>query len=670
MRAITRNHRAARVALALLGGLLVGGWIGGGLVWILNRNKFKDPNTVGDVALAKANELDLVPADAAGFAHARLADIWRTEAFAEFRKVLEKAGPDAIKAFDEGFVPAPSSIDRATLVVIQAPVTTRPIVTPKKAGNVLTVPPPPPLPKPGEKAPLKTPVRTEPAPIVILAFASPFNESQVLDANFPNAVAEEAGAKKFHVNQKNDMAVHFHSDRVMILGSGAALSTYLSLELAKEGPLSGAIKLAASGNRHIVAGVSMNQLPTGLPIGIPEEIRPVLRAESLTVGIVLGNGAKFDVRAAYKDEAAAQSAEKALRSAAAEGRKKLTEMKARLERTAKGDPDAKKVRSFEELPGAAASLFGLGALNTFDEWLADPPLVVEGKEVSATVTLSSMGNAYMGVAAMSVGMLLPAVEKVREAATRTAGSDNLHQIAIAFHAYHDANSRFPEQSWGNKIVNGRQTGNLSWRVAILPYIEQDVLYRQFKHDEPWDSENNKKLIPMMPKTYASPMMPAEAGKTYYKVFVGGGAIFDRPFNRFTIANIPDGSSNTILVAEGGDPVIWTKPDDFEFDPKKPLPKIGLPGKPGFNVAMADGSVRFISASEPETTLKLRIQADDGQVLPEPPGGGPAFPGLPFPNLNEDAFPKTTVEPVNPKARPDPLTPPKAKLDPIPPPKPK
>ena len=59
MRSVSRNPRSARAAVALLAGLVIGGWVGGGLVWILNRNKFKDPNTIADVALSKAEEVEL-----------------------------------------------------------------------------------------------------------------------------------------------------------------------------------------------------------------------------------------------------------------------------------------------------------------------------------------------------------------------------------------------------------------------------------------------------------------------------------------------------------------------------------------------------------------------------------------------------------------------------------
>lgn len=665
MRTLPRNPRTARAAIALLAGLLVGGWVGGGLVWILNRSKLKDPNTVSDVALTRADEVEMVPADAMGFAHVRLADMWRTEAMAEFRKVLEKAGPEALKAIDEGFVPAPSSVDRATVVVIRGAPTqelppliagpTIPKGPPSKGGAVTPpVPPPPPLPKAGGPPPAVKPVELSPTVFAILAFSAPFDAAKVRETGFPRAVEESAGGKPIWYDSSIGVAVHFPSDRLMVIGTGSAVSKYLSKPPAKEGALAPAIKLAAGGSRHLVAAVNMMQIHgfQDFPNGLPDEISPILRAESMTFGLVVGSGAKFDLRAAYKDDATAQEAEKSLRAAAETGRKKLATMKIEMEASVNGKAGAAKPRPIKELPEAIGGLFGLGAINMLDEWLADPPLKREGSELSVTLTANSMGSSYVALSAMSVGMLLPAVQKVREAAARSMDSNNLKQLALAMHNYHDANGKMPSSSWGTKFENGRQTGKLSWRVALLPYIEQGALYQQFKTDEPWDSENNKKLIPLMPKTFANPRAIAQPGMTYYKIFVGGGAAFDHQRDTKMPASFPDGTTNTILIAEGGEPVIWTKPDDFEFNPKEALPKLALPGVNGINVAMADGSTRFVDLTRvSEKTLKQVIQADDGEPL-----------GSNWNDPKDGPFPMMTIPKApNPKAPMPKFGPPPGKL---------
>ena len=112
---------------------------------------------------------------------------------------------------------------------------------------------------------------------------------------------------------------------------------------------------------------------------------------------------------------------------------------------------------------------------------------------------------------------------------------------------------------------------LSWRVAILPYIEQQTLYQKFKLDEPWDSAHNKALLKEMPLAYACPSRAdSESFATPYQVFTGNGTMFEdgRGMKR---AEITDGWPNTILVAEAEVTVPWTKPDDLRFDPAAARP---------------------------------------------------------------------------------------------------
>ncbi|MCE9565906.1 MAG: DUF1559 domain-containing protein [Planctomycetes bacterium] len=260
-------------------------------------------------------------------------------------------------------------------------------------------------------------------------------------------------------------------------------------------------------------------------------------------------------------------------------------------------------------------VFGIGALNHVDDLLANPGAFVkrDGSTLTASVTLpKELVTALGGVAGVGAGLLMPAVMKVREAAARMQSQNNLKQIAIAVHAYNDANGHLPQD-----IVDKNGKPLLSWRVAILPYIEQDALYKQFKLDEPWDSANNKQWSQMTIKTFLSPnaVLASPAGKTNYQGFVGPGTIFE-PGKKITFAGITDGLSNTIMVVETADGVDWAKPGGIPFDPKKPLPKLTSVSGNGFmNVAMGDGSVRTVSLKTiTEKTLKAAITRNGGEVL--------------------------------------------------------
>lgn len=203
----------------------------------------------------------------------------------------------------------------------------------------------------------------------------------------------------------------------------------------------------------------------------------------------------------------------------------------------------------------------------------------------------------------------------------TANENNLKQIGLAFHNYHDAHGAMPSNSY---TKDGKPL--LSWRVHILPYIEQDNVYRQFKLDEPWDSDHNKPLGDVLVKIYQVPGRPADAlNKTYYRAFIAPKDA--KPEHRplmvegqakgIGIVNISDGSSNTFMVVEAGEAVPWSKPDDLVYDGQKPLPRLGGPNGT-FAAAMCDGSVRtFRRAKFPEADLRGAVTVGGGEVFSFP-----------------------------------------------------
>jgi prepilin-type processing-associated H-X9-DG protein len=179
------------------------------------------------------------------------------------------------------------------------------------------------------------------------------------------------------------------------------------------------------------------------------------------------------------------------------------------------------------------------------------------------------------------------------------------------HNYHDANGHFPRAVVGK---DGKRL--LSWRVAILPYLEQQGLYNRFKLDEPWDSPHNKALLNEMPAFFACPSRPLQPGLTAYRGFEGKGAFFEKDQDT-GIANITDGTSNTIMVVEASEAAPWTSPDsDLPFDPeaRPSLYGAGSSHPGGFNVATADGSVRFIKNSISAIVFKALITKAGGEVI--------------------------------------------------------
>ncbi|HEX4610110.1 MAG TPA: DUF1559 domain-containing protein, partial [Urbifossiella sp.] len=203
-----------------------------------------------------------------------------------------------------------------------------------------------------------------------------------------------------------------------------------------------------------------------------------------------------------------------------------------------------------------------------------------------------------------------ATVKLKAEASRAQSVNNLRQIALAMHNYESTYGSFPPAA----VVDKTGRPLLSWRVLILPYVEQNVLYGKFKLDEAWDGPTNKPLLDKMPPIYAMPTpTKAKADETHYQVFVGRGAAFDL-LRGPRIADFTDGTSNTILVATAATPVPWTKPDDMAFDPNADMRRVIGFFPDVCHAALADGSVRTLSRSTSKVTLHGAITRSGGEVL--------------------------------------------------------
>lgn len=197
-----------------------------------------------------------------------------------------------------------------------------------------------------------------------------------------------------------------------------------------------------------------------------------------------------------------------------------------------------------------------------------------------------------------------------DAVQRRHSLNNLKQILLAMHNYESAYGQFP-----NDITDKNGKPLLSWRVRLLPYMEHDALFKEFKLDEPWDSETNKKLLKKMPRVYRTFDEDKKTTKTYYQGLSGPGTAFE-PGKKLLILNVTDGTSNTIGVIEGGPAVEWTKPADINYDPKKAFPRPTGPFANTFLVGMMDGSALALKPDLKDETFRHLVEIADGHVLPD------------------------------------------------------
>ena len=251
-------------------------------------------------------------------------------------------------------------------------------------------------------------------------------------------------------------------------------------------------------------------------------------------------------------------------------------------------------------------------------------IVIPRPEVS-TAPASKSNNTFVIAAAIGIVMLIggvmivvvlvallfPAVSTSREAARRMSCENNLKQIGLAMHSYHSTYRTFPPAYLPDE--DGQPMH--SWRVLLLPFLNQQSLYDQYDFDLPWDSPDNQALASQISDIFHCPSDNiADHEATSYVVVVGLETAFPGA-QTVSISDITDGTSDTILVTEvASSPIHWMEPKDIpieefweqtSFHPN------------GYNVSLADGSVRFMSddtSPDQLNALTTIAAGDDSSTL--------------------------------------------------------
>jgi hypothetical protein len=386
----------------------------------------------------------------------------------------------------------------------------------------------------------------------------------------------------------NQLVAHLTSDtQFTVLHSSLLEEFKKGPSKTTDGIMKDAIAAAKTGKSTVVAGLDPSQLPADLFANAPAELQPflpLLKTKAIMLQARLGSELSAEVRFDSDNEDKAIEVERAfnlLMKLADDGITTVT-------KDDKGDEEIKAL---------------IPTLIKVQKVVQGIKAVRQGTVVSAKASMAADPNLARPLAALFL--------KPQMAAARQQSTNNLKQIGLALHNYHDTYGVLPAAA----IVDKKGKPLLSWRVAILPFIDQNNLYKQFKLDEPWDSEHNKKLAETIVKVYQLPYGESKPGITHYRSFVGNGAAFE-PIQGLKFSQFTDGTSNTLFVVEAAEGVPWTKPDDIEFDPAKPMLKHLRFEKGRCSILMCDGSVRTVSDKLKDAVLKLLIQRDDGQPIPD------------------------------------------------------
>jgi hypothetical protein len=249
--------------------------------------------------------------------------------------------------------------------------------------------------------------------------------------------------------------------------------------------------------------------------------------------------------------------------------------------------------------------------------------------------VGSFSGPSIGSSAVAVALLLPAVQQAREAARRSKSTNNLKQIGLSLHNYHDTHNTFPT---GTVVESAREPNDrLSWLVSILPFIEQAPLYNQINRKQSWDDQPidgfDRIPIPIYNNPSLSPPPGMMLGYTDYCGVAGLGAdgpkkkpgdkgagafAYDHPRR---LQDFTDGLSNSVLVGDvSGDRGHWVQGGKSTIRPFTAKPYIKGPDgyggahTGGATFLLGDGSVRFISENIDANVMEALITIQGGEVV--------------------------------------------------------
>jgi hypothetical protein len=551
-----------------------------------------------------APELAWVAPDAAVVVRLRVADLWNSEGF----KILAAVFPMGLEKMDRELFKElkPQDVESVTVVLPSL----EGFGGGKARGESRKM-------APGEKV---IPEPAGPEPLVILTVTKPAALAELRQQVEAGARAHKFKGQTYYTEPSNPGgALHFRGDRTMIGGGLKAVQRGLdrAAQPAATDPYGKALTEALR-KHQLVVGLKVTKETAGEIFRefkmddrmMRRLLRPLEGMKGMLLTLDLGKDTRAALRLFLPDKERAERALPAVQDLMVVLRLGLTgELLAKAEDDALDAPTG---------PLAEKAEFTLLCLEGLEQMMRKARVEVKGTEVAVSLQARPDFAALKAQARAQAGKR-QADPKAVEARNRKISNNNLKQMALALHNFHDTYKRLPPPA----ICDKQGKPLLSWRVAILPFNEEGALYREFRLDEPWDSEHNKKLLEKMPKIYAPVGVKTnQPYLTFYQAIVGPGAAWElkpRPGALFNadglrIFDFRDGTSNTIALVEAVKAVPWTKPDDVPFDPKGPLPKLGGLFKDGFHAAFMDGSVRFLSRRVSEATLRAIITRAAGDIL--------------------------------------------------------
>ncbi len=418
--------------------------------------------------------------------------------------------------------------------------------------------------------------------IVVLAPNGPRRTSDPLVMlRCRSAFEGEAPPSRFRKLDDHTIAIHSNDELLALLGIGAAAETWEQL-LDKHADAH--VRLASKTNwvRSLASGGGVEG-PTLALSPLWENV------ELVSAGLSLGDSLDLSVQLDTSDSQRVAETLTALKFLAGNY---LQGLPSQMKGSQNNSPS-------EVVMASVTSAAGGQILDS---------LKIKTLEQQVHVTASMSDAAYPMLA-----MAMPAITAARSAALRTQSMNNMKQLMLAMHNYHDTHRHLPPAV----LVDPESGEERSWRVELLPFLDHGDLYEQYRKDEPWDSPANRQVLMNMPQVYAVAGSEGTRMTPYQAIVSPGGALtLTEEGQAPGFRDIIDGSSNTIMLIETKLQVAWTQPVDMSDTEGAPL--LGTArNEPGVLVALADGAVRFVAEKVDKRVWKALLSRDGAESFTFP-----------------------------------------------------
>jgi hypothetical protein len=561
------------------------------------------------------DDLDLLPRNAVFVVHFRIGDLWQRFAPLGVEARLGQLQDDRLANFAENMGFPLSHVDRLTVILaagtspdLLTVISTRQPVDRAKVRQLLLVPPSaflgPATVLPGDGS---TPEFKPPPP--------------------PKIHEKQVKGRTYHVVEREyaPRAVCFLSDRLFVFGDPAKVQAVLeTADSPDTSPFAQECRTLAGRHAGLVAVNVENMPPQGrrqwesAPVLLPT----VVHARYAAMTFQCDRGLEARLTLVCPDAAKAEIARTALTKDLNTLRGMLPAGVQTMAQDFVEDPDAQEFhfalwKSLDaDLQKARVEVHGVRVQGVLRHACDDRFMGGVMYEYWCTFGLHGTrryGRSFGGVSALLPMPGAPIPPGPPDLRIRPKSEAALKSIAAAFEKYRAKHGHYPPPA----IYAKDGTPLLSWRVAILPYLGEEELYRKFKLDEPWNSKHNFELAKLMPKALGGDGPTPYPQSSKFRMLLGPGAAYEGK-NSVKPGDLTDGAGQTLLVAETtrrNRSVDWTRPEGYRFASDLPLPRLtDHDDDQGFYALFADGTVRFIKKNVDAKTFRAMITKNGGEKL--------------------------------------------------------